>query len=82
MIDYQGVITFESFLSTVVNEELSNALAIWRNLWDDGMDLDGKRRSGRCHAQDLSLTYCRGTQDVHCEPPGADGTPALPEKDP
>ena len=39
MIDYQGVITFESFSSTVVNEELSNALAIWRNLWDDGMDL-------------------------------------------
>ncbi len=39
MIDYQGVITFESFSSTVVNEQLSNALAIWRNLWDDGMDL-------------------------------------------
>jgi D-psicose/D-tagatose/L-ribulose 3-epimerase len=39
MIDYQGVVTFESFSSTVVNEELSNALAIWRNLWDDGMDL-------------------------------------------
>lgn len=39
MIDYQGVITFESFSSTVVNEELSNALAIWRNLWDDGMNL-------------------------------------------
>ena len=39
MIDYQGVITFESFSSTVVNEDLSNALAIWRNLWGDGMDL-------------------------------------------
>jgi D-psicose/D-tagatose/L-ribulose 3-epimerase len=39
MIDYRGVITFESFSSTVVNEELSNALAIWRNLWGDGMDL-------------------------------------------
>jgi D-psicose/D-tagatose/L-ribulose 3-epimerase len=39
MIDYQGVVTFESFSSTVVNEQLSNALAIWRNLWDDGMDL-------------------------------------------
>lgn len=39
MIDYQGVVTFESFSSTVVNEDLSNALAIWRNLWDDGMDL-------------------------------------------
>ena len=39
MIDYQGVVTFESFSSAVVNEELSNALAIWRNLWSDGMDL-------------------------------------------
>jgi len=39
MIDYQGVVTFESFSSSVVNEDLSNALAIWRNLWDDGMDL-------------------------------------------
>jgi D-psicose/D-tagatose/L-ribulose 3-epimerase len=39
MINYQGVITFESFSSTVVNEDLSNALAIWRNLWDDGMNL-------------------------------------------
>ncbi|SAK82906.1 xylose isomerase domain-containing protein [Caballeronia catudaia] len=39
MIGYQGVVTFESFSSTVVNEQLSNTLAIWRNLWDDGMDL-------------------------------------------
>jgi D-psicose/D-tagatose/L-ribulose 3-epimerase len=38
-IDYQGVVTFESFSSTVVSEELSNALAVWRNLWGDGMDL-------------------------------------------
>ena len=39
MIGYEGVITFESFSSTVVNEELSNTLATWRNLWGDGMDL-------------------------------------------
>lgn len=38
-IDYRGVVTFESFSSAVVNEELSNALSIWRNLWDNGMDL-------------------------------------------
>jgi D-psicose/D-tagatose/L-ribulose 3-epimerase len=38
-IDYRGVVTFESFSSTVVNPDLSNTLAIWRNLWDDGMDL-------------------------------------------
>lgn len=39
MIDYQGIITFESFSSTVVNEVLSNTLSIWRNLWTDSMDL-------------------------------------------
>ena len=38
-IDYQGVITFESFSSAVVDDNLSNALSVWRNLWGDGMDL-------------------------------------------
>jgi D-psicose/D-tagatose/L-ribulose 3-epimerase len=38
-IDYRGVITFESFSSAVVKEDLSNTLAIWRNLWTDGADL-------------------------------------------
>ncbi|MGY0193882.1 sugar phosphate isomerase/epimerase family protein [Leptothrix sp. BB-4] len=38
-IDYQGVITFESFSSAVVDDTLSNALSVWRNLWGDGMDL-------------------------------------------
>ncbi|WP_280191939.1 sugar phosphate isomerase/epimerase family protein [Delftia sp. PS-11] len=38
-IGYRGTVTFESFSSSVVNEQLSNALGIWRNLWDDGMDL-------------------------------------------
>lgn len=38
-VGYEGVVTFESFSSAVVNEQLSNALAIWRNLWGDGMDL-------------------------------------------
>lgn len=38
-IDYKGVITFESFSSAVVDDNLSNALSIWRNLWSDGMDL-------------------------------------------
>jgi D-psicose/D-tagatose/L-ribulose 3-epimerase len=45
MIDYQGVVTFESFSSTIVNEQLSNALAIWRNLWEDSMDLATHARS-------------------------------------
>ncbi|GAA4059257.1 MULTISPECIES: sugar phosphate isomerase/epimerase family protein [Actinomadura] len=36
---YDGVITFESFSSAVVSPALSNDLAVWRNLWQDGADL-------------------------------------------
>lgn len=38
-IDYTGPITFESFSSAVVDPQLSNTLAVWRNLWSDSMDL-------------------------------------------
>ncbi|OYN99607.1 sugar phosphate isomerase/epimerase family protein [Enemella evansiae] len=38
-IDYRGAVTFESFSSAVLSPGLSNDLAIWRNLWDDGFDL-------------------------------------------
>jgi D-psicose/D-tagatose/L-ribulose 3-epimerase len=38
-VGYQGVVTFESFSSAVVNPTLSNTLAVWRNLWDDSEDL-------------------------------------------
>jgi D-psicose/D-tagatose/L-ribulose 3-epimerase len=38
-IDYSGPIVFESFSSAVVSRHLSNTLAVWRNLWTDGMDL-------------------------------------------
>lgn len=38
-IGYQGTVTFESFSSAIVNEQLSNALGIWRPMWEDGMDL-------------------------------------------
>ena len=43
-IDYQGPITFESFSSKVVMPELSHTLAIWRDLWDDSMDLATQAR--------------------------------------
>ena len=43
-IDYRGTLTFESFSSAVVSPTLSNDLAIWRNLWDDGFDLAVKAR--------------------------------------
>jgi D-psicose/D-tagatose/L-ribulose 3-epimerase len=38
-MNYSGPITFESFSSAVVDPGLSNTLAVWRNLWTDGMDL-------------------------------------------
>jgi len=38
-IKYSGPITFESFSSVVVDPALSNALCIWRNLWQDSDDL-------------------------------------------
>jgi len=36
---YDDPVTFESFSSAVVHPELSNQLAVWRNLWSDGDDL-------------------------------------------
>lgn len=44
-IDYGGPITFESFSSAVVDPQLSNTLAVWRNLWSDGMDLATNARA-------------------------------------
>ncbi|MBB2987350.1 sugar phosphate isomerase/epimerase family protein [Terracoccus luteus] len=38
-VSYRGPVTFESFSSAVLAPGLSNDLAIWRNLWDDGGDL-------------------------------------------
>lgn len=35
-VGYTGPLTFESFSSAVASPTLSNQLAIWRNLWDDG----------------------------------------------
>jgi D-psicose/D-tagatose/L-ribulose 3-epimerase len=38
-VNYQGIVTFESFSSAVVAPGLSTTLAIWRNTWTDGADL-------------------------------------------
>lgn len=38
-VDYDGTVTFESFSSKVVHSTFSNDLAIWRNLWEDSMEL-------------------------------------------
>ncbi len=40
--NYEGKITFESFSRAVLSPDLSNRLAIWRNLWTDGDDLARK----------------------------------------
>ena len=44
-IDYRGGITFESFSSAVVMPGLCSDLAVWRNLWSDGMDLASSARA-------------------------------------
>jgi D-psicose/D-tagatose/L-ribulose 3-epimerase len=36
---YSGPVTFESFSRAVVSPDLSDRLAVWRDLWSDGMDL-------------------------------------------
>lgn len=38
-IDYTGWITFESFSAAVLDEGLSNDIAIWRNMWTDNVPL-------------------------------------------
>lgn len=38
-IGFDGPVVFESFSSVVVDPELTSALAIWRNLWEEGADL-------------------------------------------
>jgi D-psicose/D-tagatose/L-ribulose 3-epimerase len=38
-VDYDGPIAFESFSSAVISEAFASALAVWRNLWDDGTEL-------------------------------------------
>jgi D-psicose/D-tagatose/L-ribulose 3-epimerase len=49
-INYTGPVTFESFSSSVIAAELSNHLAIWRNLWNDGEDL-------ACHARSFMASH-------------------------
>lgn len=38
-VGYDGVITFESFSSKVVDDNLTTILRIWRNMWENSMDL-------------------------------------------
>ncbi|MFV0252668.1 MAG: sugar phosphate isomerase/epimerase family protein [Beutenbergiaceae bacterium] len=38
-INYDGPITFETFSTAIIHEDLSRMLAVWRNLWEDSEDL-------------------------------------------
>jgi D-psicose/D-tagatose/L-ribulose 3-epimerase len=53
-IGYRGPITFESFSSAVVAPDLSNNLAIWRDMWSDGVQLAAHAR--QFLASQLNLT--------------------------
>ena len=44
-IDYRDDLSFESFSSEIVDENLSRKTAIWRNLWTDNMELTRHARS-------------------------------------
>lgn len=54
-IGYDDWVTFESFSSEIVDEKLSIATGIWRNLWDDNIDLANHART----FIDLGLTTAR-----------------------
>jgi D-psicose/D-tagatose/L-ribulose 3-epimerase len=57
---YKGPITFESFSSAVVSKDLSNALCVWRNLWEDSNELAAHARQymeGQLEAAEQGLTY-------------------------
>jgi D-psicose/D-tagatose/L-ribulose 3-epimerase len=57
-VGYDGVVAFESFSSAVVSPDLSTVLCIWRNMWDDGMDLAVSAREfvERRHAEAAAST--------------------------
>jgi len=58
-MDYTGPLTFESFSSAVVDPQLSNTLAVWRNLWSDGMDLATHARA----FMETGLAHARSTRE-------------------
>lgn len=61
-IGYQGAITFESFSSEVLDEGLSNDIAIWRNTWRDSAAVASHayafltERMSAAHARHAMLT--------------------------
>jgi D-psicose/D-tagatose/L-ribulose 3-epimerase len=55
--DYRGPITFESFSSRVVGQPLEGILGIWRNLWEDSIDL-------ATHARQYTLAQLKAAREA------------------
>jgi len=56
-VGYKGPITFESFSSRVVGQPLEGILGIWRNLWEDGLDL-------ATHARQYTLAQLKAAHEA------------------
>ena len=56
-VGYQGPITFESFSSRVVGQPLEGILGIWRNLWEDSLDL-------ATHARQYTLAQLKAAHEA------------------
>lgn len=56
-IGYLGPITFESFSSRVVGQPLEGILGIWRNLWENGLDL-------AAHARQYTLAQLKAAHEA------------------
>lgn len=57
-INYTGPIAFETFSSEVVNDDLTQILGVWRNLWDDNEDLAR-------HAKDYMETMLKSASETY-----------------
>ncbi len=60
-IGYDGPLTFESFSSAIIEPDLSRALAVWRNLWDDSADLGA-------HANSFIRAQHQAAQSIDAQP--------------
>lgn len=56
-IGFDGPIVFESFSTAIVDPHLSNTLGVWRNLWDDNVDL-------AAHALSFMRNQVRAVQTI------------------
>jgi D-psicose/D-tagatose/L-ribulose 3-epimerase len=65
---YDGIVTFEAFTRSRVSPELMGALALWRDTWDDPIELAERALATMRELQ-------RAAQDASRACPGRLGTP-------